>query len=60
MPGTITQDRMHPHATSSRYSTARIDLIPTRHSYSSKGTRIVDMITLMLDKHSLEIANFSM
>jgi hypothetical protein len=60
MPGTIGQDHGHPSATGSRYSSAEICPITARHNYSTKGTHIIIMITLMLDKHALVKASFSM
>jgi hypothetical protein len=44
----------------SRYSTAGIRPITVRHSNSTKDTRIIVMINLMLNKHALVKMSFSM
>jgi hypothetical protein len=59
MSDMIGQDRRHPRATGSRYSSAEIHPITACHSYSTKGTHIIIVITLMIDKHTLVKATFS-
>jgi hypothetical protein len=48
-----------PHASGSMYLSVGIHPITARYSNSTKGTRIISMITLTPDKHALVKASFS-
>jgi hypothetical protein len=60
MPSTMGHGHMRPCAPDSRYFSTRIYPIAAWHSTSITGTRIIAMMTLMLDELILIKAGFSM
>jgi hypothetical protein len=60
VPGRIGHSHRHPHALNSKHLSAGIHPVTAEHSHSTKGTCIIALITLTLDKHALVKAGFSM
>jgi hypothetical protein len=60
MPGMIGHGHNHPRVPGSKYPSARIHHVTACHSNSTKGTLIIAMVTLMLDKHILVKMSFTM
>jgi hypothetical protein len=60
MSGMTRRGRRHRHEPTSRFSIDRICPITVYHSNYTKGTRIIVMITLAVDKYALVKVGFSM